>query len=116
MKTTPQDLYNIAQGIEAAIGGGRQPVATDDETYAEYEIFDYSYFFQETQYVISARVRQQFSAYRHEEYSCGRRYVDNQSSDLGISIEYIDVTKIFGDLYEQMQIEPLDIERQGLLR
>lgn len=115
MRTTPQDLYNIAQGVEAAISGGRQPINTDDETYAEYEIFEYSYFFQETEYVISARVTQYFNAYQHEEYSGGYRYVDNAYTPLNFTIEYISVIKIVGDDYDEMEITPRDIERQELL-
>lgn len=115
MRTTPQDLYNIAQGIDAYISGGRQPINTDDETYAEYEIFEYSCFFQETEYVITARVTQYFNAYQHEEYYDGYRYVDNQCTELGVSIEYISVTKIIGDDYEEMDITPQEIERQELL-
>lgn len=115
MQTTPQDLYNIAQGIDAYISGGRQPINTDDETYAEYEIFDYSYFFQETEYVITARVTQYFNAYQHEEYSGGYRYVDNACTPLNLTIEYIGVTKIIGDDYEEMDITPQEIERRELL-
>lgn len=111
MTPTIQDLHNIAQGVLCATDS-LSPV-WQTESCAEWDVDQFSYHFQDVEYVISARVERCFRSERQQYEHFGTPCSMTVSSNIQLSISYIDVVKIVGDDYEDLDVDTRTIERQG---